>query len=157
MKAPCKKLFHFYSLWQEINIHCCKWTDTKPVLSIFKIIFKQKEKIEKINALVENTMYKHAIYNSEYNFLPQGIKMEQFFARSFHLKKYLKLFLLHGDNGTQHFMFVLKMYVQIMSLSALLCNVCVCYVYILKMSKKIKVKKKKNYPLQIQKTLDFFY
>ena len=39
-------------------------------------------------------------------------------------------------------MFVLKMYVQIMSLSVLLCNVCVCYVYILKMSKKIKVKKK---------------
>jgi hypothetical protein len=24
------------------------------------------------------------IYNSEYNFLSQGIKMEQFFARSFH-------------------------------------------------------------------------
>jgi hypothetical protein len=41
-------------------------------------------------------------------------------------------------------MFVLKMYVQIMSLSVLLCNVCVYYVYILKMSKKIKVKKKKN-------------
>ena len=39
-------------------------------------------------------------------------------------------------------MFVLKMYVQIMSLSVLLCNVCVCYGYILKMSKKIKVKKK---------------
>jgi len=39
-------------------------------------------------------------------------------------------------------MFVLKMYVQIMSLSVLLCNVCVSYVYILKMSKKIKVKKK---------------
>ena len=39
-------------------------------------------------------------------------------------------------------MFILKMYVQIMSLSVLLCNVCVCYVYILKMSKKIKVKKK---------------
>ena len=36
------------------------------------------------------------------------------------------------------------MYVQIMSLSVLLCNVCVCYVYILKMSKKIKVKKKKK-------------
>jgi hypothetical protein len=32
-----------------------------------------------------------SIYNSEYNFLPQGIKMEQFLARSFHLKKYLKL------------------------------------------------------------------
>ena len=31
-----------------------------------------------------------------------------------------------------------------MSLSVLLCNVCVCYVYILKMSKKIKVKKKKK-------------
>ena len=40
-------------------------------------------------------------------------------------------------------MFVLKMYVQIMSLSVLLCNVCVCYVYILKMSKKNKSKKKK--------------
>ena len=36
------------------------------------------------------------------------------------------------------------MYVQIMSLTVLLCNVCVCYVYILKMSKKIKVKKKKK-------------
>jgi hypothetical protein len=35
-------------------IHCCKWTDTKPVLNIFKIKVKQKEKIEKINALVEN-------------------------------------------------------------------------------------------------------
>ena len=44
-------------------------------------------------------------------------------------------------------MFVLKMYVQIMSLSMLLCNVCVCYVYILKMSKKIKVK-------NIKKTID---
>jgi hypothetical protein len=33
-------------------------------------------------------------FDSEYNFLPQGIKMEQFFARSFHLKKYVKLFLL---------------------------------------------------------------
>jgi hypothetical protein len=41
------------------NIHCCKWTDTKPVLNIFKIKVKQKEKREKINALVENKMYKH--------------------------------------------------------------------------------------------------
>jgi hypothetical protein len=32
-------------------------------------------------------------------------------------------------------MLVLKMYVQIMSLHVLLCNVCVCYEYILKMSK----------------------
>jgi hypothetical protein len=40
-------------------IHCCKWTKTKPVLNIFKIKVKQKEKIEKINALVENKMYKH--------------------------------------------------------------------------------------------------
>ena len=39
-----------------------------------------------------------SIYNSEYNFLPQGIKMEQFFARSFHLKKYLKLFLQYNGN-----------------------------------------------------------
>ena len=38
-------------------------------------------------------------------------------------------------------MFVLKMNVQIMSLSVLLYNVCVCYVYILKMSIK---KEKKN-------------
>jgi hypothetical protein len=40
-------------------IHRCKWTDTKPVLNIFKIKVKQKEKIENINALVENKMYKH--------------------------------------------------------------------------------------------------
>jgi hypothetical protein len=40
-------------------IHCCKWTDTKPFLNIFKVKVKQKEKIEKINALVENKMYKH--------------------------------------------------------------------------------------------------
>ena len=36
------------------------------------------------------------------------------------------------------------MYVQIMSLSVLLCNVCVCYVYILKMSKKKKKKRKQR-------------
>ena len=35
-------------------------------------------------------------------------------------------------------MFVLKMHVQIMSLSVLVRNVCVCNVYILKMSTKIK-------------------
>jgi hypothetical protein len=40
-------------------IHCCNWTDTKPVLNIFKIKVKQKKKIEKTNALVENKMYKH--------------------------------------------------------------------------------------------------
>ena len=45
MKAPCKKLFHFYSLWQEI------------IFTVVKV--KQKEKIEKINALVGNKMYKH--------------------------------------------------------------------------------------------------
>ena len=51
MKAPCKKLFHFYSLCQEIIFTVVlKWTDTKPVLNIFKIKVKQKEKIEKINA-----------------------------------------------------------------------------------------------------------
>jgi hypothetical protein len=36
----------------------------------------------------------------EYNFLPQGIKIEQFFARSFHLKKYLKLFLFWVNSKT---------------------------------------------------------
>ena len=41
-------------------------------------------------------------------------------------------------------MFVLKMYVQIMSLSVLLCNVCVCYVYILKMSNNKNESKKKK-------------
>ena len=52
-------------------------------------------------------------------------------------------FIAWRQGDTTFHMFVLKMYVQIMSLSVLLCNVCVCYVYILKMSKKIKVKKKK--------------
>jgi hypothetical protein len=51
-------------------------------------------------------------------------------------------FIAWRQGDTTFHMFVLKMYVQIMSLSVLLCNVCVCYVYILKMSKKIKVKKK---------------
>ena len=45
---------------------------------------------------------------------------------------------------TREHMFVLKMYVQIMSLSVLLWNVCVCYVYIIKMSKKNKSKQNKS-------------
>jgi hypothetical protein len=51
MKAPCKKFAPFLFLVARNYIHCCKWTDTKPVLNIFKIKVKQKEKIEKINAL----------------------------------------------------------------------------------------------------------
>jgi hypothetical protein len=46
-----------------------------------------------LHHILPNNKLFQSIYNSEYNFLPQGIKMEQFFARSFHLKKYLKLFL----------------------------------------------------------------
>jgi hypothetical protein len=53
------KIVPFLFLVARNYIHCCKWTDTKPVLNIFKIKVKQKEKIEKINALVENKMYKH--------------------------------------------------------------------------------------------------
>ena len=59
MKAPCKKIVPFLFLEARNYIHCCKWTDTKPVLNIFEIKVKQKEKIEKINSLVENKMYKH--------------------------------------------------------------------------------------------------
>ena len=54
-----QKIVPFLFLVARNYIHCCKWTDTKPVLNIFKIKVKQKEKIEKINALVENKMYKH--------------------------------------------------------------------------------------------------
>jgi hypothetical protein len=57
------------------------------------------------------------------------------------LNKLCIWFIAWRQGDTTFHMFVLKMYVQIMSLSALLCNVCVFYVYILKMSKKIKVKK----------------
>jgi hypothetical protein len=39
------------------NIHCCKWTDTKPVLNTFKIKVKQKEKIEKIKYIVYLRIY----------------------------------------------------------------------------------------------------
>jgi hypothetical protein len=46
------KIVPFLFLVARNYIHCCKWTDTKPVLNIFKIKVKQKEKIEKINALV---------------------------------------------------------------------------------------------------------
>jgi hypothetical protein len=54
-----QKIVPFLFLVARNYIHCCKWTDTKPVLNIFKIKLKQKEKIEKVNALVENKMYKH--------------------------------------------------------------------------------------------------
>ena len=59
-ESSLQKIVPFLFLVPRNYIHCCiKWTDTKPVLNIFKIKVKQKEKIEKINALVENKMYKH--------------------------------------------------------------------------------------------------
>jgi hypothetical protein len=58
-ESSLQKIVPFVFLVLRSYIHCCKWTDTNPVLNIFKIKVKQKEKIEKINALVENKMYKH--------------------------------------------------------------------------------------------------
>jgi hypothetical protein len=58
-ESSLQKIVAFLFLVARNYIHCCKWTDTKPVLNIFKIKVKQKQKIEKINALVENKMYKH--------------------------------------------------------------------------------------------------
>ena len=58
-ESSLQKKFPFLFLVSRNYIHCCKWTYTKSVLNIFKIKVKQKEKIEKINALVENKMYKH--------------------------------------------------------------------------------------------------
>jgi hypothetical protein len=58
-ESSLQTIVPFLFLVARNNIHCCKWTDTKPVLNTFKIKVKQKEKIEKINALVENKMYKH--------------------------------------------------------------------------------------------------
>ena len=57
-ESSLQKIVPFSFLVARNYIHCCKWTDTKPVLNIFKIKVKQKERIEKINALVENKMYK---------------------------------------------------------------------------------------------------
>ena len=54
-----QKKFPILFLVARNYIHYCKWTDTNPVLNICKIKVKQKEKIEKINGLVENKMYKH--------------------------------------------------------------------------------------------------
>ena len=54
-ESSLQKIVPFLFLVTRNYIHCYKWTDTKPVLNIFKIKVKQKEKIEKINALVENT------------------------------------------------------------------------------------------------------
>jgi hypothetical protein len=51
-----QKIVPFLFLVARNYIHGCKWTDAKPVLNIFKIKVKQKEKIEKFNALVENKM-----------------------------------------------------------------------------------------------------
>ena len=61
------------------------------------------------------------------------------------LNKLCIWFIAWRQGDTKFHIFVLKMYVQIMSLSVLLCNVCVCYVYILKMSKKKKKKENKDY------------
>ena len=58
-ESSLQKIVPFLFLVARNYIHCCKWTDARPVLNIFKIKVKQKEKIEKINALVENKMYKH--------------------------------------------------------------------------------------------------
>jgi hypothetical protein len=55
-ESSLQKIVPFLFLVARNYIHCCKWTETKPVLNIFKIKVKQKEKIEKINALVENKM-----------------------------------------------------------------------------------------------------
>ena len=109
-ESSLQKIVPFLFLVARNHIHCCKWTDTKLVLNIFKIKVKQKEKIEKINALVEN--------------------------------KICIWFIAWRQGDTTFRMFVLKMYVQIMSLYVLLCNVCVCYVYILIMSIKNKKVKK---------------
>jgi hypothetical protein len=48
-----------YASQQNLEEYPGKITYAKPVLNIFKIKVKQKEKIEMINALVENKMYKH--------------------------------------------------------------------------------------------------
>ena len=58
MKAPCKELFHFYSLWQEIIFTVVNGLTQNQSLTFSKLRLN-KEKIEKINALVENKMYKH--------------------------------------------------------------------------------------------------
>ena len=58
-ESSLQKIAPFLFLVAINYIHCCKWTDTKPFLNIFRVKVKQKEKIEKINALVENKMYKH--------------------------------------------------------------------------------------------------
>jgi hypothetical protein len=58
-ESSLQKIVPYLFLVARNYIHRCKWTDTKPVFNIFKIKVKQKEKIENINALVENEMYKH--------------------------------------------------------------------------------------------------
>ena len=58
MKAPCKKLFHFYSLWQEIIFTVVNGLTQNQSLTFSKLKLSKK-KLEKINALVENKMYKH--------------------------------------------------------------------------------------------------
>jgi hypothetical protein len=44
-ESSLQKIVPFLFLVARNHIHCCKWTDTKPVLNIFKIKVKQKEKI----------------------------------------------------------------------------------------------------------------
>jgi hypothetical protein len=43
-ESSLQKIVPFLFLVARNYIHCCKWTDTKPVLNIFKIKVKQKGK-----------------------------------------------------------------------------------------------------------------
>jgi hypothetical protein len=46
-ESSLQKTVPFLFLVARIYIHCCKWTDTKPVLNIFKIKVKKKRENRK--------------------------------------------------------------------------------------------------------------
>ena len=52
-------LYDFIIIFARYYIHCCKWSDKKPSLYVFVEKLLNREKIERINALHLDNLYKH--------------------------------------------------------------------------------------------------
>jgi hypothetical protein len=71
-ESSLQKMVPYLFLVARNYIHRCKWTDTKPVLNIFKIKVKQKEKIKilmrllkikRTNMIINGVTYMNLIYS----------------------------------------------------------------------------------------------
>jgi hypothetical protein len=60
------EIIHFILLFTNYYIHCCKWSNHLPTTETLKCKLKSREKIEKINALLTDTITKHETYWSKF-------------------------------------------------------------------------------------------